>query len=109
STHRGHGHLIAKGGDLNKMSAEIFFRETGANRGFGGSMHIVEVEKGILGANGILSPQIYLAAGAAYGFKIRGTDQVALAFIGDGGSNSMYYFSGVRNAVMNNLPAVFVI
>lgn len=109
STHRGHGHLIAKGGDLDKMSAEIFFRETGANRGFGGSMHIVEVDKGILGANGILSPQIYLVAGAAYGIKVRGSDQVALAFIGDGGSNSMYYFSGVRNAVMNNLPAVFVI
>lgn len=109
STHRGHGHLIAKGGDLNKMSAEIYFRETGANMGFGGSMHIVEVEKGILGANGILSPQMYLISGAAYGIKVRGTDQVALAFIGDGACNSMYYFSGVRNAVNYNLPAVFVV
>lgn len=109
STHRGHGHLIAKGGDLNKMSAEIFFRETGANMGFGGSMHIVEVDKGILGANGILSPQMYLISGAAYGIKVKGTDQVALAFIGDGATNSMYYWSGVRNSVVYNLPAVFVI
>jgi len=109
STHRGHGHLIAKGGDLNKMSAEIFFRQTGANRGFGGSMHIVEVDKGILGANGILSPQAYLIAGAGYGIKVRGSDQVAVAFFGDGSTNSMYYWSGIRNAVTYNLPVVFVI
>ena len=109
STHRGHGHLIAKGGDLKKMSAEIFFRETGANKGFGGSMHLVEVDKGILGMNGILSPQAYLSAGAAYGIKVRGTDQVVVAFFGDGSSNSMYYFSGIRNAVNYNLPVVYVI
>jgi pyruvate dehydrogenase E1 component alpha subunit len=109
STHRGHGHLIAKGGDLNKMSAEIFFRQTGANNGFGGSMHIVEVDKGILGANGILSPQAYLVAGAGYGIKVKGTDQVAVAFFGDGSTNSMYYWSGIRNAVTYDLPVVFVI
>jgi pyruvate dehydrogenase E1 component alpha subunit len=109
STHRGHGHLIAKGGDLNKMSAEIFFRQTGANRGFGGSMHIVEVDKGILGANGILSPQAYLVAGAGYGIKVRGSDQVAVAFFGEGSTNSMYYWSGIRNAVTYDLPVVFVI
>lgn len=109
STHRGHGHMIAKGGDLNKMSAEIFFRQTGANNGFGGSMHIVEVDKGILGANGILSPQAYLVAGAGYGIKVKGTDQVAVAFFGDGSTNSMYYWSGIRNAVTYNLPVVFVI
>jgi TPP-dependent pyruvate/acetoin dehydrogenase alpha subunit len=109
STHRGHGHLIAKGGDLNKMSAEIFFRQTGANRGFGGSMHIVEVEKGILGANGILSPQAYLISGAGYGIKVRGSDQVAVAFFGDGSTNSMYYWSGIRNAVTYDLPVIYVI
>lgn len=109
STHRGHGHLIAKGGDLDTMSAEIYFRQTGSNKGFGGSMHITDRSLGILGTNGILSPQAYLIAGAAYGIKVMETDQVALAFIGEGGTNSMYYWSGVRNAVLYNLPAVFVI
>jgi len=109
STHRGHGHLIAKGGDLNAMSAEIYFRQTGSNKGFGGSMHITDVSLGILGTNGILSPQSYLIAGAAYGIKVMGTDQVALAFIGEGGTNAMYFWSGVRNAVNYNLPAIWVI
>lgn len=109
STHRGHGHLIAKGGDLNAMSAEIYFRETGSNKGFGGSMHITDVSLGIMGTNGILSPQAYLIAGAAYGIKVMGTDQVALAFTGEGATNAMYYWSGVRNAVNYQLPAIFVI
>jgi pyruvate dehydrogenase E1 component alpha subunit len=72
-------------------------------------MHIVEVDKGILGANGILSPQAYLVAGAGYGIKVKGTDQVAVAFFGDGSTNSMYYWSGIRNAVTYDLPVVFVI
>ena len=65
STHRGHGHLIAKGGDLNKMSAEIFFKETGYNKGYGGSMHITDMSKGIMGMNGIVGASYYMAAGAA--------------------------------------------
>ena len=109
STHRGHGHLIAKGGNLDEMSAEIYFRETGSNKGFGGSMHITDVSLGIMGTNGILSPQCYLIAGAAYSIKVRGTDQVAVAFIGEGGTNSMYWWSGLRNAVNHELPAVFVV
>jgi TPP-dependent pyruvate/acetoin dehydrogenase alpha subunit len=109
STHRGHGHLIAKGGDLNKMSGEIYFKETGANKGYGGSMHIVEVDKGILGMNGIVGASYYIAAGAAYGTKVRGTDQVAVAFAGDGAANSVYYFSAVRNATLYDLPVIFVI
>ena len=83
STHRGHGHLIAKGGDLNKMSAEIFFREGGYNKGFGGSMHITDTSLGILGMNGIVGASWYIAAGAAYGSKIRGDNKVAVAFGGD--------------------------
>lgn len=109
STHRGHGHLIAKGGDLNKMSAEIFFRKDGANKGFGGSMHIAEVSKGILGMNGIVGSGWYIAAGAAYGYKVRGTKQVSVAFAGEGASNSPYFFSAVRNARNYNLPCIFVI
>jgi TPP-dependent pyruvate/acetoin dehydrogenase alpha subunit len=109
STHRGHGHLIAKGGDINKMAAEIFFRSTGANKGFGGSMHITELDKGILGMNGIVGPAWYFAAGAAYTFKVRGTKQVAVALAGEGATNSVYYFSAVRNATNYTLPAVFVI
>jgi len=109
STHRGHGHLIAKGGDLNKMSAEMFFRQTGYNKGFGGSMHLTDVSKGILGMNGILGPQYLIAAGAAKGIQVRGTKQVAVAFGGDGSTGQGWLWSGLRNARMYNLPAIYVI
>ena len=97
STHRGHGHLIAKGGDLNKMSAEIFFKETGYNKGYGGSMHITDMSKGIMGMNGIVGASYYMAAGAALRAMVRGTKQVAVAFFGDGAAASPYYFSAVRS------------
>ena len=109
STHRGHGHLIAKGGDLNKMSAEMYFRETGYNRGFGGSMHLTDASKGILGMNGIIGPQYLIAAGAAYSAKVRGTKQVAMAFGGDGSVNNGWYYSGLRNAALYHLPLIVVI
>lgn len=109
STHRGHGHLIAKGGDLNLMTAEFFAKVTGANQGYGGSMHLTEVDKGILGMNGIVGAGWFIAAGAAYGIQVRGTDQVAVAFAGEGASNSVYFFSAVRNATMYSLPVIFVI
>lgn len=109
STHRGHGHLIAKGGDLNKMAAEIFFRQGGYNRGFGGSMHITDLSLGIMGMNGIVGAAWYPAAGAAYAAKLRGTKQVAVGFGGDGASNSVYFFSAVRNAYNYRLPAIFVV
>jgi pyruvate dehydrogenase E1 component alpha subunit len=109
STHRGHGHLIAKGGDLNKMAAEIFFKPDGYNKGFGGSMHITDAALGILGMNGIVGASWYIAAGAAYGAKLRGTKQVAIAYGGDGASNSPYYFSALRNAYNYRLPMIAVI
>ena len=109
STHRGHGHLIAKGGDLRKMSAEIFFRETGYNKGFGGSMHITDVSKGILGMNGIVGPSHLLAAGAAYGIKVRGTNQVAMSFGGDGSVQNGWFWAALRNAALYNLPLICVI
>ncbi len=108
STHRGHGHLIAKDGDLNKMSAEIFFKETGYNRGYGGSMHITDMSKGIMGMNGIVGTSFYLAAGAARRAQIRGTKQVAVAFYGDGAAASPYYFSGVRSCANYKVPVIFV-
>jgi pyruvate dehydrogenase E1 component alpha subunit len=109
SNHRGHSHLIAKGGDINKMSAELFFREAGYNKGFGGSMHITDVSKGILGMNGIIGPQYLFAAGAAYSAKVRGTDQVAVAFGGDGSVNNGWYYSGLRNAALYKLGMIAVI
>lgn len=109
STHRGHGHLIAKGVDLNKMSAEIFFKSTGANHGYSGSMHMLDTSKSVLGMNGIVGASFYIAAGAAYSAVVRKTKQVAIAFAGDGAANSVYYFSAVRNATMYKLPAIFVI
>ncbi|WP_455388589.1 thiamine pyrophosphate-dependent dehydrogenase E1 component subunit alpha [Petrachloros mirabilis] len=109
STHRGHGHLAAKGGDLNKMSAEIFFKDTGYDSGYGGSMHMTDLSKSILGMNGIVGASWYIAAGAAYGAMVRKSTQVAVAFGGDGAANSVYYFSAVRNAQNMKLPVIFVI
>jgi TPP-dependent pyruvate/acetoin dehydrogenase alpha subunit len=108
STHRGHGHLIAKGGDLNKMSAEIFFKEAGYNKGYGGSMHITDMSKGIMGMNGIVGASFYMAAGAALRGMVRGTKQVAVAFFGDGGAASPYYFSAIRSCANLKIPTVFV-
>jgi acetoin:2,6-dichlorophenolindophenol oxidoreductase subunit alpha len=108
STHRGHGHLIAKGGDLDKMSAEIFFKATGYNKGYGGSMHITDMSKGIMGMNGIVGASYYMAAGAAIRAQVRGTRQVAVAFFGDGAAASPYYFSAVRSCVNQKLPVIFV-
>ena len=108
STHRGHGHLIAKGGDLNKMSAEIFFKATGYNKGYGGSMHITDMSKGIMGMNGIVGASYYMAAGAALRAQVRGTKQVGVAFFGDGASASPYYFSAVRSCANMKLPVIFV-
>lgn len=109
STHRGHGHLICKDGDLDKMSAEIFMKQTGYNKGFGGSMHITDLSKGILGMNGIVGASWYIGAGAAYSIKVRGTKQVAVSFAGEGASNSPYYFSALRSARTYNLPFIAVI
>ncbi len=108
STHRGHGHLIAKGGDLNRMSAEIFFKESGYNKGYGGSMHITDMSKGIMGMNGIVGASYYMAAGAAMRAMVRGTKQVSIAFFGDGAAASPYYFSAIRSCANLKVPCIFV-
>ena len=108
STHRGHGHLIAKGGDLKLMMAEIFGKKTGYCKGKGGSMHIAAVELGILGANGIVGGGGPIANGAALAFQYRGQDNVAVCFFGDGASNQGTTQEAMNLASAWSLPVVFV-
>jgi TPP-dependent pyruvate/acetoin dehydrogenase alpha subunit len=109
STHRGHGHLIAKGGKMDRMMAELYGKKTGYCKGKGGSMHIAEIELGILGANGIVGAGITIAVGAALSAKMRGTDQVTICFFGDGASNRGTFHEGINLAACWDLPAVFII
>lgn len=109
STHRGHGHCIAKDCDLNGMMAEIFGRRDGLCRGKGGSMHIADLSKGMLGANAIVGGSPPLVVGAALTAKTRATRKVAVAFTGDGGSNQGTVFEAMNMAVVLKLPAIFII
>ncbi|MFL2128623.1 thiamine pyrophosphate-dependent dehydrogenase E1 component subunit alpha [Ruoffia sp. FAM 26255] len=108
STHRGHGHCIAKGGDLNGMMAEIFGKETGLGKGKGGSMHIADVDKGILGANGMVGAGFGLATGAGMKIKYKKEDNVAVCFFGDGASNEGLFHECLNMASIWNLPIIFV-
>ncbi|HHK1506638.1 TPA: thiamine pyrophosphate-dependent dehydrogenase E1 component subunit alpha [Pseudomonas aeruginosa] len=108
STHRGHGHCIAKGVDVHGMMAEIYGKKTGVCQGKGGSMHIADLEKGMLGANGVVGAGAPLAAGAALAAKLKGSDAVAVAFFGDGGSNEGAVFEAMNLAAVWNLPCLFV-
>jgi len=108
STHRGHGHCIAKGADLTRMMAELLAKETGYCRGRGGSMHIADTDTGNLGANGIVAGGVPIATGAALSARMRGTDQVAVCFHGDGAMGEGAWHEGVVLAVMWQLPVVFV-
>lgn len=108
STHRGHGHCIAKGVDVHGMMAEIYGKKTGVCQGKGGSMHIADLEKGMLGANGIVGAGAPLVAGAALAAKLKGSDAVAVAFFGDGGSNEGAVFEAMNLAAVWNLPCLFV-
>jgi pyruvate dehydrogenase E1 component alpha subunit len=108
STHRGHGHCIAKGCDVKGMMAEIYGRATGLCKGKGGSMHIADLSKGMLGANGIVGGGPPLATGAAIAFRNRGRGEVAVALAGDGSCNSGPVFEAMNIAVVLNLPVIFV-
>ncbi|WP_346774007.1 thiamine pyrophosphate-dependent dehydrogenase E1 component subunit alpha [Brevibacillus sp. SYP-B805] len=108
STHRGHGHCIAKGADVNRMMAELFGRETGYCRGKGGSMHIADVEKGNLGANGIVGGGIPIAVGSALTSKMKNLGYVTLCFFGDGASNEGSFHEAINLAAVWNLPVVFI-
>ena len=108
STHRGHGHSIAKGVDPKRMMAEIIGRTTGTNKGKGGSMHIADMSTGMLGANGIVAASVPLAVGAALTIKTKGTDHVAIAFFGDGGANQGVVHESMNLASIWKLPVIFV-
>lgn len=108
STHRGHGDTIAKGVSVEAAVAELFGRVTGTSRGKGGSMHIADFSQGILGANGIIAAGVPIAVGAALSAKYRKTDQVALAFFGDGATGSGPLHEGMNMAMLWQLPMIFV-
>ena len=109
STHRGHGHYIAKGGDLKACMAELYGKDTGCCRGKGGSLHVADASVGMLGANGIVAANLPIAVGAAYGAaKIRKTDQVVGAFFGDGATNEGAFHEAANLAGAWKLPVVFV-
>jgi TPP-dependent pyruvate/acetoin dehydrogenase alpha subunit len=108
STHRGHGHCIAKGCDLGRMMAEIYGREDGLCKGRGGSMHIADFSRGMLGANAIVGGGVALATGAGLASSVRGGDQVAVAFFGDGAANQGVLHESLNLAAIWKLPVVYV-
>jgi acetoin:2,6-dichlorophenolindophenol oxidoreductase subunit alpha len=108
STHRGHGHCIAKGADLNRMMAELFGKKTGYCGGKGGSMHIADLDIGILGASGIVGSGIPLGTGAGLSARYRGTDQVAVCFFGDGATNQGTFHESLNLASIWKLPVIYV-
>ncbi len=108
STHRGHGHAVAKGARFDMMFAELFAKKTGYCHGKGGSMHIADLHIGILGANGIVGAGVPIATGAGLALKMQGSDRVTVSFFGDGASNTGAFYEGVNLAAVWNLPVVFV-
>lgn len=108
STHRGHGHILAKGGDLERFFAELYGRATGYCRGKGGSMHIADFEIGILGANGIVGGGIPIAGGAACSAVLLGTGRVSVSFFGDGAANIGAFHESLNLAAIWDLPVLFV-
>ena len=109
TTHRGHGHMIAKGADLKKMVAELFGKKTGYCKGKGGSMHIADFSIGILGANGVVAGGLPIIGGAGFSIKMRKTDQVAVCFFGDGAANRGPVHEVMNLAAVWKLPIIFVI
>jgi pyruvate dehydrogenase E1 component alpha subunit len=108
STHRGHGHCIAKGADIKKMMAELFGKKTGYCYGKGGSMHISDFDIGVLGADGIVGANIPIVGGAALAAKMRGTSQVVVSFFGEAAANTGTFNEGINLAVVWKVPAIFV-
>lgn len=108
STHRGHGHALAKGVSPREVIAELFGRVTGCSRGRGGSMHLFAPEIGMMGTSGIVGPCILQAAGAGYAFKLRKKPHVGVAFFGDGAANNGAFHEGINMASIWKLPTLFV-
>jgi len=108
STHRGHGHCIAKGADLKRIMAEILGKKTGYCKGKGGSMHIADFSVGMLGATAVVGAGLPIAVGASLSAKLRGTDQVTVCFFGEGASNQGTFHESINMAAVWKLPVVFV-
>ncbi len=108
STHRGHGHFLGKGGDPNAMMAEIWGKKTGICKGMGGSMHVADLAKGILGANGIVGGGLAIALGAAFGEKLSAAGRVAVCFFGDGASSQGTFMECMNVSTLWRQPLVFV-
>jgi TPP-dependent pyruvate/acetoin dehydrogenase alpha subunit len=108
STHRGHGHFLGKGGDPKAMMAEIWGKRTGICKGMGGSMHVADISKGILGANGIVGGGLAISVGAAFGAKLSGDGRVTVCFFGDGASNQGVFMESLNVSTLWQLPVVFV-
>jgi acetoin:2,6-dichlorophenolindophenol oxidoreductase subunit alpha len=108
STHRGHGHFLAKGGDVRTMMAEIWAKREGICQGMGGSMHVADTSKGILGANGIVGAGLAIATGAAFGAKLDGDGKVAVCFFGDGAANQGAFMETLNLSTLWQLPLIFV-
>ncbi|RLI43021.1 pyruvate dehydrogenase (acetyl-transferring) E1 component subunit alpha [Candidatus Bathyarchaeota archaeon] len=108
STHRGHGHCIAKGADPKRIMAEILGKKTGYCKGKGGSMHIADFKVGMLGATAVVGAGIPIAMGAGLSIKLRGTDQVVACFFGEGASNQGTFHEGINMAAIWKLPVIFV-
>ena len=109
STHRGHGHLLAKGGDPRRMFAELLGKQAGYNRGKGGSMHIADMSLGMLGANGIVGGGLGIATGAGLSAKIQGRQRVSVAFFGDGALNEGLFYEVANMASLWKLPVIYVL
>jgi TPP-dependent pyruvate/acetoin dehydrogenase alpha subunit len=108
STHRGHGHALAKGMPPERLIAEVLGKATGSSAGRGGSMHLFAPQVGFYGTSGIVGPSILLAGGAGYAAKLSGSDRVGVAFFGDGGSNNGAFHEGINMATAWGLPVIFV-
>ena len=108
STHRGHGHTLAKGASMDKMMCELFGRATGFNAGKGGSMHIADFSVGMLGANGVVAAGIPIAVGAAHALKVQGRSNLVACFFGDGAINRGPFLEGLNWAKIHELPVLFV-
>lgn len=108
STHRGHGHCIAKGGDLGRMMAELFGKSTGYCKGRGGSMHIADTDLGILGANGIVGGGVPISVGAGFSCKMEEKGRITICFFGDGAANNGVFHESINMAAIYKLPVIYI-
>ena len=108
STHRGHGHLLAKGGDFNRMMAELMGKATGYCNGKGGSMHICDLDLAMLGANGIVGAGVPISVGAAFANRLTGNGLISVSFFGDGATNIGAFHEAANMAAALSLPMLFI-